>query len=63
VDHITKLPKKESDLLEWRTAIETLLLAAGNGPTMLARIGRHAGVEPSWPYVPLLTYASIGSRR
>ena len=38
-DYITKLPKKESDLPEWQTAIETLLLVSSSGPTMLARIG------------------------
>ena len=38
-DYITKLPKKESDLPEWQTAIEVLMLAARSGPTMMARIG------------------------
>jgi hypothetical protein len=38
-DHITKLPKKESDLPEWQTAIEVLLLVSRGGPTMMARIG------------------------
>ena len=38
-DYITKLPKKESDLPEWQTAIEVLLLCSRSGPTMLARIG------------------------
>ena len=27
-DYITKLPKKESDLPEWQTAIEVLMLVA-----------------------------------
>jgi hypothetical protein len=35
-DYITKLPKKESHLPEWQTAIEVLLVSRG-GPTMMAR--------------------------
>jgi hypothetical protein len=46
-DYITKLPKMESDLPEWQTAIEVLLLASQGGPTMMARIGVHEGAEPS----------------
>ena len=38
-DYITSLPKKESDLPEWQTAIEVLMLCSRSGPTMLARIG------------------------
>ena len=38
-DYIMKLPKKESELSEWQTAIEVLLLASRGGPTMMARIG------------------------
>ena len=38
-DYIMKLPKKESDLPEWQTAIEALMLVSRGGPTMLARIG------------------------
>ena len=38
-DYITCLPKKESDLPEWQTAIEVLMLCSRSGPTMLARIG------------------------
>ena len=38
-DYITSLPKKESDLPEWQTAIEVLMLVSRSGPTMLARIG------------------------
>jgi hypothetical protein len=38
-DYITKLPKKESDLAEWQTAIELLLLVSRGGPTMMARMG------------------------
>jgi hypothetical protein len=36
-DHVMKL--KESDLPEWQTAIEVLMLVARSGPTMMARIG------------------------
>ena len=38
-DYITALPKKESDLPEWQTAIEVLMLCSHGGPTMMARIG------------------------
>ena len=38
-DYITKLPKKESDLPEWQTAIEALMLCSRGGDAMLARIG------------------------
>jgi hypothetical protein len=38
-DYVTGLPKKESDLPEWQTAIEVLMLVARSGPTMMARIG------------------------
>ena len=38
-DYITKLPKKESYLPEWQTAIEVLLLVSRGGPTMMARMG------------------------
>ena len=38
-DYITKLPKKESDLPEWQTAIEVLMLCTRGGDTMQARIG------------------------
>ena len=37
--YITALPKKESDLPEWQTAMEALMLVSRGGPTMLARIG------------------------
>jgi hypothetical protein len=37
--YITSLPKKESDLPEWQTAIEVLMLVSRGGPTMMARIG------------------------
>jgi hypothetical protein len=38
-DDITKLPKNESALPEWQTAIEALTLCSRGGDTMLARIG------------------------
>ena len=38
-DSITKLPKSESDLPEWQTAIEVLMLCSRGGDSMLARIG------------------------
>ena len=38
-DYITKLPKSESDLPEWQTAIEVLMLCSRGGDPMLARIG------------------------
>ena len=38
--YITKLPNAEHDTAEWQAAMEALLLVAeGDGPTMLARIG------------------------
>jgi hypothetical protein len=38
-DYITSLPKKESDLPEWQTAIEVLMLCSRGRDPMLARIG------------------------
>ncbi|MEH2546666.1 hypothetical protein V1283_003311 [Bradyrhizobium sp. AZCC 2262] len=38
-DYIMKLPKKESALPEWQTAIEVLMLCVRGGDPMLARIG------------------------
>jgi hypothetical protein len=38
-DYITKLPKNETALPEWQTAIEALMLCSRGGDTMLARIG------------------------
>jgi hypothetical protein len=38
-DYITKLPKSESDLPEWQTAIEVLMLCSRGGHAMMARIG------------------------
>jgi hypothetical protein len=37
--YITKLPKAEHSAVEWQTAMEALLLAVRDAPTMLARIG------------------------
>jgi hypothetical protein len=37
--YITSLPKKESALPEWQTAIEVLMLCSRGGDPMLARIG------------------------
>jgi hypothetical protein len=37
--YITALPKKESELPEWQTAIEVLMLCSRGGDTMMARIG------------------------
>ena len=34
-----KLPKTESALPQWQTAIEVLLLVSRGGPTMMARMG------------------------
>jgi hypothetical protein len=38
-DYVMKLPKTESDLSEWQTAIEALMLCSRGGDAMLARIG------------------------
>ena len=38
-DYVTTLPKSESDLPEWQTAIEVLMLCSRGGDPMLARIG------------------------
>jgi hypothetical protein len=37
--YTTSLPKKESELPEWQTAIEALMLCSRGGDTMMARIG------------------------
>jgi hypothetical protein len=37
--YITSLPKKESNLPEWQTAIEILLLCSRGGDPLLASIG------------------------
>jgi hypothetical protein len=42
-----RLLKIEHESPQWQAAIAALLLVAEHGgPTMLARIGRHAGAEP-----------------
>jgi hypothetical protein len=38
-NYITNLPKSESDLPEWQTAIGALMLCSRGGDPMLARIG------------------------
>jgi hypothetical protein len=38
-DYITKLPKKKSELPEWQTAIEVLMLCRLGGHAMMARTG------------------------
>jgi hypothetical protein len=47
--YITGLPKKESALPEWQTAIEVLMLCSRGGDPMMAKIGvmkaLHRGVE------------------
>ena len=37
-DHITGLPREQSDSAQWQVAIEALMLVARSGPTMLAPI-------------------------
>jgi hypothetical protein len=47
--YITGLPKKESALPEWQTAIEVLMLCSRGGDPLMAKIGfmkaLHRGVE------------------
>jgi hypothetical protein len=47
--YITALPKKESALPEWQTAIEVLMLCSRGGDPMMAKIGvmkaLHRGAE------------------
>ena len=38
-DYVMRLSKKASDLPEWQTAIEVLMLCSRGGDAMLARIG------------------------
>ena len=38
-DYVMELPKKESELPEWQTAIEVLILCSRGGDAMHARIG------------------------
>jgi hypothetical protein len=50
---ITKLPKAEHDLPQWRTAIEVLMLVAEKGgPTMMARIGMMQALHADRPKPP-----------
>ena len=51
-DYITALPKKESDLPEWQTAIEVLMLVARSGPTMMARIEVMKALNRHKPKLP-----------
>ena len=52
-DYITRLPKAEHEAQEWQAAMEALILVAtSGGPTMFARIGHHAGVEPPRVFNP-----------
>jgi hypothetical protein len=37
-DYITGLPKQQSDMAQWKVAIEALILAARGRPTLLAQI-------------------------
>jgi hypothetical protein len=37
-DYITGLPKQQSDMAQWKVAVEALILAARSGPTLLAQI-------------------------
>jgi hypothetical protein len=46
-DYITGLPKKETDLPEWQTAIELLMLVARSGPDNDGPHRCHASAEPS----------------
>jgi hypothetical protein len=46
-DYITSLPKKESDLPEWQTAIEVLMPVSRSGPTMIGADRGHEGAQPS----------------
>ena len=38
-NYITELPKTEHTATEWQDAMQALMLVAGGGATMLARIG------------------------
>src|SRR5882672_10534909 len=42
-DYITSLPKKESDLPEWQTAIEVLMLVSRSGPDSRSTTGSVTG--------------------
>ena len=63
-DYVTKLPKRESDLPEWQTAIEILMLCSRGGHTMMTRIGvmralnRHVESGCSIPSAKIITGGS-----
>ena len=46
-DYITKLPKKESDLPEWQTAIEVLMLSCARRPDHDGADRCYEGLKPS----------------
>ena len=46
-DYITALPKEQSDLAQWRVAIEALMLVAQGGSTTLARMAFMAALNHS----------------
>jgi hypothetical protein len=46
-DYIMKLPKKESDLPKWQTAIEALMLCSRRRPRDDGADRGHEGAEPS----------------
>jgi hypothetical protein len=46
-NYVTKLPKAEHEAADWLATMEALTpVATPSGPTMFARIGVIAGVEP-----------------
>jgi hypothetical protein len=45
-DYVTKLPKKESELPEWQTAIEALMLCSRSGDPCSPASG-HEGAQSS----------------
>jgi hypothetical protein len=44
-DYIAALPKEQSDLAQWRVAIEALMLVAQSGPTVVARMAFMAALN------------------
>jgi len=64
-DYVTKLPKKESELPEWQTAIEALMLCSRSSDPMLARIGssRRSIVKWSGGLIPIEKRSHCGSSR
>ena len=63
-NYVTKLPKKESELPEWQTAIEALMLCSRSGDPMLARIGssRRSIVMWSGGLIPIAKRPHWGKR-